>query len=217
MTEPPERRTMSAERFEELLHSTLNAVTPPEELAQRLLAVPDEQAPAPLPRSSAKDWPRRLLPVAAVLLLALGIGRYFHLDAALALNTAFLNQVCSTQAAITTRHLPLDDINTYLRAALGAHLSANANTAALDVNFVGDCPLAQRPGTYLLLQGKQGQITVFMLNAALVSAATPITGEHLRGKIIPSGGKHTLAVVGGEQEAIDDYVQMLDANLEWEY
>jgi hypothetical protein len=218
----PERHAawQAAREVETRLRAALHAVTPPEGLAERLLGLP-EQAPQVLPftrvAASNGDWLRRLLPVAAVLLLALGINWYFQLDNAMTLQKELFGHIYGEAPFITSRQVLLDELNTHLEASVGAHLLANAKTENLEVTFVRDCPVAKRPGAHLVVKGKQGEVTVFMVNEPLVSAATPIADDKLSGTIIPSGGNHTLVVIGDGKEPIDEYVQVLDSNLKWEY
>jgi hypothetical protein len=218
----PERQAdwQEARELEARLRAALQAVTPPAGLAERLLGLPDH-APKVLtfsnPAFGASDWLRRLLPVAAVLLLALGINWYFQLDAAMALQKDLFGHIYGEEPFITSRQVLLDELNMHLEASVGAHLIANANTEKLDVTFVRDCRVSAQPGTHLVMKGKEGEVTVFMLNESLVSTATPIADEHLSGKIVPSGGNHTLVVIGDGKEPIDEYVQVLDSNLKWEY
>jgi hypothetical protein len=218
----PERHAawQAAREVETRLRAALNAVTPPEGLAERLLGLP-EHAPRVLPftRSAvgAGDWLRRLLPVAAVLLLALGINWYFQLDTTMALQKDIFGHIYGEEPFITSRRVLLDELNMHLEASVGAHLIANAKTKNLEVTFVRDCRVAKRKGTHMVVKGKSGPVTVFMLNDALVSAATPIADERLSGKIVPSGGNHTLVVIGDGKEPIDEYLQVLDSSIEWEY
>jgi hypothetical protein len=164
------------------------------------------------------DWPRRLLPVAALLILALGINHHYRLDTALALQQAFIQHIQAEQSVIDarTRAVPLDELNQHLQTSLGAHLATNEATRQLNVSFIKDCRVAQRRGTHLVVNGERGPVNVLMLSDALPDGA-PLTDTGLRGRLIRSGGKHTLVVIGNDQEPIDEYLRVLDANLSWEY
>jgi hypothetical protein len=218
----PERHTawQAAREVETRLRAALHAVTPPEGLAEQLLGIPD-QAPRvpPFPRvvTHGGDWLRRLLPVAAVLLLALGINRHFQLDDAMTLQRDLFGHIYGEAPFITSRQVLLDELNSSLEATVGAHLVANASTEKLDVTFIRACRVAKRRSAHLVVKGEQGEVTVLMLNEPLVSAATPIADARLSGRIVPSGGKHTLVVVGDGKEPIDAYLDVIDSNLEWEY
>jgi hypothetical protein len=172
-------------------------------------------APATSPTTTA-DWLRRVLPVAAVLLVALGMSWYFQLDATLALQKDILGHIYSEEPFITSRPVMLDELNSHLEASLGAHLVANAATEGLEVTFVKDCRVAKQVGTHLVMKGEQGPVTVIMLPESVVEDETPIADGRLSGKMIPAAGR-TLVVVGNKQEPIDEYLRVLNSNLKWEY
>lgn len=219
--ETPERRAAweGARAFETRLRSTLEGVTPPTHLEEKLLALPASVpvTAVPLERARGREWARRLLPAAALLLLALGINSYLRIDAAWALQQDLFGHIYAEEPYITARRIQLDEVNMHLEASLGAHLDENTSTEKLEVTFVKDCRVAKRVGTHLVVKGKQGPVNVIMLSDALVEGEQPISDDKLSGKIAPSGGTHTLVVIGDEQEPIDEYLRVLDSNIKWEY
>jgi len=207
--------------FEKRLRASLEAVQAPATLLPRLLAAVGAEPAAPVmlrpPRASTGDWLRRYLPVAAVLLLALGMNWYFQFDGLQALQDDILGHIYDEAPYIPeSAQVALDDVNAHLELSLGAHLASSAATRKLRVTFVKDCKVAKQVGTHLVVKGAQGPVNVIMLPSQVVEHETAIADAHLQGKMTPSSG-HTLVVVGDKQEPIDEYLRVFDSNLEWEY
>jgi hypothetical protein len=207
-------------RFEELLDNALRLPAPSADLEKRLLRIPEATRPVELPlRIAANEdsFIRRMLPVAAVLLVALGLGIYLQPDS----NSALAHDLFSHVYAETPYMNPdgsytLDDVNTRMVAVLGAHLEASPATEALQVSFVKDCFVASQIAMHLVLHGDMGDVNVMLLPERVSASEFSISDEQFNGIVAPAA-QGTLVVIGNKQEPIREYRNLLSSNLGWEY
>jgi hypothetical protein len=209
-----------AVRFEELLGKALRVPAPSAALEMRLRQIPEATRPVELPlRIAANEdsFFRRMLPVAAVLLVALGLGIYLQPDS----NSDLAHDLFSHVYAETPYMNPngsytLDEVNTRLVAFVGAHLEASPATEALQVSFVKDCFVARQIAMHLVLHGNEGDVNVMLLPEQVSANEFSISDEQFNGIVAPAA-QGTLVVIGNKQEPIREYRNVLSSNLGWEY
>jgi hypothetical protein len=211
---------LDALEFEHLLDNALRVPAPSPALEKRLLEIPESARPVELPlRIAAREetFLRRLLPVAAVLLVALGLGIYLQPES----NSALAHDLFSHVYAETPYMNPngsytLDDVNSKMAAVLGVHLEVSPATEALQVSFVKDCFVASQIAMHLVLHGDLGDVNVMLLPEQVSTREFSISDEQFNGIVAPA--EHgTLVVIGNKQEPIREYRNLLSSNLGWEY
>jgi hypothetical protein len=209
-----------AVNFENLLGQALRVPAPAATLQQRLLQIPDATRPVELPLHIAANedsFLRRLLPVAALLLVAIGLGIYLKPES----NSALAHDLFSHVYAETPYMNPegrytLEDVNARMGAVVGAHLEASPATEALQVSFVKDCFVARQIAMHLVLHGNAGDVNVMLLPEQVSGSEFSISDEQFNGIVAPAA-RGTLVVIGNKQEPISEYRTLLSSNLDWEY
>ena len=206
--------------FKSLLEKSLKIPAPATNLEQRLLQIPDlaRMDRHALPAAANDESViRRLLPVAALLLLALGLGAYLKPDS----NAELARDLFSHVYAETPYMNPdgdysLDTVNTQLGQVVGAHLEASPATESLQVSFVKDCYVAKQIAMHFVLHGNNGDVNVMLLPEQVSGAEFTISDEQFNGIVSPAS-RGTLVVIGNKQEPIAEYSSLLSSNLGWEY
>ena len=220
----PERLAQwrAAQALETHIESALQGVAAPAGLQQQLLDIAAQPAEAhtwtaaPPAANEVRLW-QRILPTAAVLVLALGMGWYFQIDQTLALQDDLFAHLYTEEAYYPQdRHYMLADVNAHLEESMGAHLNDNADTRNLDVTFVKDCRIAKQVGTHLVMQGSKGPVNIIVLPKSVVDTDTLINDERFSGLVTSASG-HTVVIIGNKQEPIAEYRNLLDSSLDWEY
>jgi len=212
---------LAAQDMETQLESSMRNITAPVDLSMRLLAIADAPGetgvfPATTSANESIFW-QRLLPTAAILMLAIGIGWYYQLDSTLSLQDDLFGHLYAEEPYYPpNQHYDLADVNAHLETAMGAHLKLNAQTQSMDVTFVKDCLVAKLVGTHLVMQGHEGPVNIIMLPGSVVETETLINDDHFSGLVSPAFGR-TLVVIGNKQETIEEYRNLVNSSLEWEY
>jgi len=215
-------RWLSARNLESRIESVMQSVLPPPGMQQQLLDLANSQGqprvvPAENHAANATLFWQRLLPTAAILMLALGLGWYFQLDKTLELQNDLFGHLYAEEPYYPqNRHYDLADVNTHLEGTMGAHIKVNEDTRALDVTFLKDCKVAKQTGTHLVMQGNHGLVNIIVLPTEVVDTETTISDEHFSGFLTPASGR-TLVVIGNKQETIAEYRNLLNSSIEWEY
>lgn len=203
------------QELDELIRRELLSVSAPAELRQKLLQ-PEQLKPAPAFGAANDSVFRRLLPVAASLVAALGIAFWTINDSHAALEEEILThiyqegQLDNADAAL----IPLNTVNARMESWMGAHLEVA--DADLKVTFAKDCWVAKQMAFHLIMQGKTGAVTVMMIPGEDQHAEFNISDEQYSGLVTPTDGGY-LVVVGNKQEPIAEYRNLLSSKLEWEY
>ena len=208
--------------LDELIRRELLSVSAPAELRQKLL---QPELLAPPARGwfglSANDSVfRRLLPVAASLVIALGIA-FWSSDlgtsrAALA-DEIFAHLYLEGQLNnANAEEIPLATVNTRMEHWMGAHLD-ETDMEDLKVTFAKDCWVAKQVAFHLIMKGKTGAVTVMLIpNAGSAEAEFNISDETYSGLVTPTDGGY-LVVIGNKREPLKAYRNLLSGKLEWEY
>lgn len=216
----------AARAFNAKLKSGLQAVNADAALRQRLLQLPDLEAnmvvadvsvAPPVMASNDSVW-RRALPVAACLLIILGLVLYFRPDLNLELEKELFAHVYAEEFLFSNQanQIPLPEVNARMDEVVGAHLLTTADTKNLKVTFAKDCWIAKVKAMHMIIKGKTGPVTMIMMPSSVASSEFNIADERLRGVVTPTSGG-TLVVIGNKQEPIEEYRKLMSTNLDWEY
>lgn len=219
----PDREALRAEvrAFEQTLRRELQAVSVPADLRQKLLDPARLQAATParhwFAAANADSFVRRALPVAACLLIALGIVWYDGLRNNAELEQEIFDHVYR-EAAFLERDqvLALAQVNSLMGTIVGASFDASDEMQQLEVTYADDCWIARHISFHLIMKGKNGAVSVMMIPNSPVSSEFDIGDERFQGLVTPTSGGN-LVVIGEKQEAIREYQDLLSHNLHWEY
>jgi hypothetical protein len=221
-----ESMNLNDNELDELIRRELLSVSAPAELRQKLLQ-PELLAPRArgwfgvVATNGANDSVfRRLLPVAASLVIALGIafwstdfsaGRDALADEIFS-HIYLEGQLDNANAAI----IPLATVNTRLENWMGAHLD-EADMEDLKVTFAKDCWVAKQMAFHMIMKGETGAITVMMIpNEGGAASEFNISDDTYSGLVTPTDGGY-LVVIGNKREPLTAYRNLLSGKLEWEY
>lgn len=200
--------------FDARLRVTLQRVQAPAGLHQRLLDLPT-QANAELARGGR--FLQRLLPIAAVLLVALGLGFMLQPETDPALVREILTHVYFEERYFGDgRVLSASEVEARMAPVMGTHMPQSGVTEALAVTFAKDCLIGEKRGMHLVVQGENGPVNLMMIPAHMVDHETDISDERFDGLMTPASGG-TLVVVGNKHEPIRRYRDQMAHNLAWEY
>jgi hypothetical protein len=211
---------LKEQELDDLIRRELLSVSAPAELRQKLLQ-PEQLKPRATPWFGAANDSmfRRLLPVAASLVAALGIAFWTTSDSQAALEDEIFThvyqegQLDNANAAL----IPLNTVNARMEAWMGAHLNASGVAAGdLKVTFAKKCWVAKQMAFHLIMQGETGAVTVMMIPASDQYGEFDISDERLSGLVTPTEGGY-LVIVGNKQEPIAEYRNLLSGKLDWEY
>ena len=216
----------AARDFNARLKLGLQAVNADAALRLKLLQLPEHEdnlvvadlsvASSALTASNDSIW-RRALPVAASLLLVLGLVLYYRPDLNLELENEIFAHVYSEEHFFDSKaDISLIEVNVRMEDVLGAHLLTTADTEHLGVRYADDCWIAKEKSMHLIVKGKTGAITLIMIPSSVASSEFNITDQRFRGIVTPTAGG-TLVVIGNKEEPIEEYRKLLSANLDWEY
>ena len=166
---------------------------------------------------------RRDLPVAACLLLALGIlffdrgARSTETRAALA--EEILAHVYNELAFLEFQQaLPLQLVNTTMDEAIHAKLSFDKELGDLKVTYASDCWVARHISFHLVMKGRNSPVSVLIIPNPPVDSEFDIADERFEGLVTPTSGGN-LVVIGEKhkREPIHEYRNLLTHNLHWKY
>jgi hypothetical protein len=234
MTDPmKEQGKLSDQELDELIRRELLSVSAPADLRQKLLQ-PEQLGPrvhgtfrktfAALVHSANDGIFRRVLPVAACLMVALGIAFWSgDNQRELLANEIFTHMYLEGQLDnADSAEISLATVNTRMEDWMGAHL-AMSDTEDLKVTFAKDCWVAKRMAFHLIMKGETGAVTVMMIPAkdgiggiGKEQAEFDISDPQYSGLVTPTEGGY-LVVVGSKQESIAGYRNLLSSKLDWEY
>ena len=218
-------KNLNDQELDELIRRELLSVTAPAELRQKLLQ-PEQLASrmrarfAILGGISANDMLRRALPVAACLLVALGIAFWSSDERAMLEKEIFTHMYLEGQLDNAGYdEISIATVNARMEDWMGAHLDL-ADDEDVKVTFAKDCWVAKQVAFHLIMKGETGAVTVMMIpardGAAKEQDEFDISDPQYSGLVTPTEGGY-LVVVGNKQEAIAEYRNLLSSKLDWEY
>jgi len=82
------------------------------------------------------------------------------------------------------------------------------------VSYAQSCIINGRTIPHLVLQGKNGPVTLLLMPDEMVSGAVTLEGEGVNGVILPVG-EGSIAIVGGREESIEEIEQRVVDSVEW--
>lgn len=214
-----EARRAEAREFDAWLRRGLNSVSAPAELRQKLLhpARLEAERGRRFGFLSGDSFIRRALPIAACLLIAIGIGIYSRASASAELEREVFSHVYQEAKFLENGQvLATPELQAKL-AALGARLEPGDDTDTLKVIFAQNCWIARQIAIHLIMQGQTGAVSVMMIPNSPVPAEFNIADERFNGLVTPTTSGGSLVVIGEKQEPIVEYRNLLSRKLKWEY
>ncbi len=212
---------MNEQELDALIRRELLSVSASADLRQKLLQ-PEQPAPrtmfSALASSANDSLFRRALPVAACLVVALGI-TFWSTDSRQSMledeifTHMYLEGQLDNEDAVA---IPLNAVNARMEQWMGAHLEMSDAVEGLEVTFAKDCWVAQQVAFHLIMKGETGAVTVMMIPSDEAGTEFNISDEKYNGLVTPTDGGY-LVVVGNKQEPIAEYRNLLSGKLEWEY
>jgi hypothetical protein len=210
--------------LDELIRRALLSVSAPAELRQKLLQ-PELLAPRKadvlsLFGLSANDGIfRRVLPVAACLVIAMGIAFWSTDTRHAALEEEIFAHMYLEEGLLDRPQaelISLPIVNSRMEEVVGAHLQMSEAVENLEVTFAKDCWVARKIGFHLVMKGEMGAVTVMMIPSQDKDVEFNISDARFDGLVTPTDGGY-LVVVGNKQEPIAEYRTLLSSQLDWEY
>lgn len=197
--------------FMDQLERTMKRVQAPENLCDKLLQIPTQAA------NDSVGYLRRILPVAAVMLVALGIGFYFQPEVNAALANEIFGHIYMEEPYYGDgRVLTNSEVNASMFPLFGAIALTSEDADNLEVTFAKDCLIAKQRSMHLVIKGEKGPVNLMMIPSQIVEGEVKIADSHFNGLITSASGG-TLVVVGNKQEAIAQYRDRMASSLAWEY
>ncbi len=177
-------------RMEAKLEQTLD-VKPPEGLSSRILL---RQTTA----ASGVKFQNRYLAMAASLTLAVSLTLGWYMSSTL----PSLDQVVLHHINDESKHLSEDhqvDMQK-LAGVLGA-IGGKAQEPFGKVRYASNCPIRKQEGAHVIVEGKQGPVTVLVMPGEHIKSRKAISDKRFRGFIVPV--EHgSIAIVGEKDEDI---------------
>lgn len=214
-----EAQRASAREFDALLRRELTSVAGPLELRQKLLKPADLSAARSHKEHQAANasWFRRALPVAACLVVAIGLGIYGNTSQNTELEAEIFAHVYREAGLFNrTEVLGMPAINAKLDEVLGASLKDAGTGADMKVTYADDCWIAKQIAVHMIMRGENGPVSVMMIPNTPVDSEFNIGDERFEGLVTPTAAGN-LVVIGEKQEAIAEYRNLVSANLKWDY
>jgi hypothetical protein len=215
----PERQRQREEvlRMEQMIQLELDSVPFPEHLHQKLLDSWAAAAPPAGTRSAANDgsFLRRGLLVAACLVVAVGIIWSDQTSRRAALVDQVFEHVYRESAYLEQEDaLPFADVNTILTNIVGAEFLPTPEMLAQKLTFADDCEIDKVRGFHMVMKGRYGAVTVFVIPNSPVRSGFNFNDERFQGMVLPTDTGN-LVVVGEQQEPIQEYRSLITNNLRW--
>jgi hypothetical protein len=221
LQEAPGREALRADAhsFDLLLRRTLGQVTASAELRQTLLNPAQmEAAKSRREHAAANDSViRRMLPVAACLVVALGVAFYSRVSQNAALEAEIFDHVYREAMFLDNQQvIAMPDVNTKLDQVLNAQFATGKDAAKMQVTYADDCWVARQITFHMIMRGTNGAVSVMMIPNTPVDSEFSIGDERFDGMVTPTAAGN-LVVIGEKQEAIAEYRNLVSDNLKWEY
>jgi hypothetical protein len=100
------------------------------------------------------------------------------------------------------------------------HAVVPANIADLDhstglITYAETCPIRGKEVPHLIIQGRQGPITILLLPDEKISEAIPLNDENSHGVILPVGDG-SIAIVGSRDEKLEEVQKQIVQSVMWD-
>lgn len=216
---PREEQRAKLRDFDAVLRRELTSIAVPGDLRQKLLNPAGNSAARNSNEHAAANahWFRRALPVAACLVVAIGLGVYSRGAQNAELEAEILAHVYWEAAFLDrTEALGMPALNAKLDEVLGASMEDDGDTADMLVTYADDCWVAKKIAVHMIMRGETGPVSVMMIPNTPVDSEFSIGDERFEGLVTPTAGGN-LVVIGEKQEAIAEYRNLVAGNLHWDY
>lgn len=190
------------------LHAVLNDVSPPEGMAERIhLAMRFEHR--------AEVRRRWWYGAAAGVLLAIGVSMVSVWTTAieradLALAQSVLHHIEDEASHLHEAHPVAAGRVGRVFARFNAELAGDIGP----VHFAAECLMRERNGIHLVLPGKKGAITVFLMPGEMTDSVLPIRSARFHGRILPTPWG-SVAVIGESGEELDGIGERVASATRW--
>jgi len=185
--------------FEQQLSDTMS-ITPPEGLASRILLAQSTG------QIQTQKRQHRFLAIAASFILAIGV-----------MIAVQINPFSQSVDQLVLAHVnnEVNHLNDKLNVSdakiqtIFKELNMKVSSPLGQVNFAGNCEMRNKQkGAHLVLQGKNGPVTVLIMPAEQVASKRKISDPRFHGVIVPAT-RGSFAVVAERNEILEPYVQQL--------
>lgn len=185
--------------FEQKLNDTMNVDIPDGLTAKILLAQSTGKV-------QTQKRQRRIYSIAAGLILAVGI------VVGVQINSSFqpVDELVLAHVKNEAKHLK-DRLNIKDAKikAIFKNLNMTVNESLGTVNYAGNCDIRNNEnGAHIVLQGKNGPVTVLIMPAEIISKRQSISDKRFHGVIIPAP-RGSFAIIGGHSEILEPYIKQV--------
>ncbi|MBT8147844.1 MAG: DUF3379 domain-containing protein [Gammaproteobacteria bacterium] len=215
--------------FNEQLTRITSGISPSADLQARLKAVAvDDQAETQLPPTdkvvsfpAQQRSPGRLLAMAAVLVLAIGV-TYSSLFGG---NQPSAQEMAFGQQVVNHEYMELEEIDSRPGAnyqqvnqvfgAVGASLADQQALTSLGISLAKPCVIIpQNSSAHVVMDGSAGAVNIIMVNNSPVSQQFSFSDDRFETVVIPMENGN-LILVGEKNETFNEVQRELDDSLTW--
>ena len=100
-----------------------------------------------------------------------------------------------------------------LRSVVPADVAAMDHSAGL-ITYAQSCPIRGKEVPHLVIQGKDGPVTILLMPEETIPEAIQLSGEHVNGVILPVGSG-SIAIIGGRDERLEKIEQQVLKSVTW--
>ncbi len=202
------RFSSRARAREAALRHLLNAPEPPPELAERI------RLTVRMERQAERRRPVWVAAAASVM-LAVAVSMASLYEARSERTHMALAQSVVDHIEDEARHLhhpgPVPESRVEeVFARFGARLAGDIG----QVNFAGECLMRNRTGIHLVVQGRQGPVTVFLMPDEHPRRVVPVRQDGFDGEILPTDWG-SIAVVGQPGEPVEALAARVELSVRW--
>lgn len=206
-------------RFDEALSVSLSAVSAPASLRQALLDIPEGMLHPDTEVSAANDsfW-RRNAAIAATLAFFIGVAALiFEQPANPMADMVFSHLYSEIDFLDDDSPVSLQDVNSMMVSWVGTDFASSDEMKRLQINLGKDCWVDFANGVqgfHLIMKGDVGPVTVMVIPNSPLAEDVSISDDRFEGIIHPTRGGN-LVVVGEKEESIQQFSNVLAANINW--
>lgn len=216
----PERRQLLDElkRLDADLHQGLESVVAPTDLKQSLLAIPGVHGGASGEQAANDSLFRRLAPLAASLVLAVGLVAVLYSSQSNVMENMVFDHLYSELEFLDREgDISVTEVNAIMAAWIGGEFRQTEDTEALEITMTKDCFIDFENGVqgmHLVIKGDRGPVTVMVIPNTPLDAEMAISDDRFDGVISPTDGGN-IVVLGEKEEPIHRYSTLLAGNMSW--
>ena len=207
------RRFVQAQlAFEQQLSDTMK-ISPPENLSDRILLSQQLSEHKLQRQRRRRTWLFSGIAASVMLAVSLTLMLPETINSA-QLSQQIISHVQNDTHALNVRmSVPKNSIDTML-ASYGGKLEGPIG----NVSFLGHCIIGEHTGIHLVLNTRQGQVTVILLPTQTISNSHSFNDRQFTGVVYPSQ-KGSIAIltdnIAEHAESINEIRQQIDRNLNW--